>query len=141
MKKKETSAGLKSQIATMAGVDIAAVKVVGRKAGSGYQTRVVIGKKSVFSGVYKVEKLAEARLATLRDLVEKMSGKKEKKKVECVKCSCGCGEMCKPKRTFRQGHDARFHGRVRKLTDGRLIMADLKEMVEAYALPLYKAEL
>ena len=36
------------------------------------------------------------------------------------------------------GHDARFHGRVKKLADGRLKMADLRKQVERYAVPLYE---
>jgi hypothetical protein len=56
------------------------------------------------------------------------------------KCQCGCGEMVgSPKSRFRMGHDARFHGRVTKLADGRLKMADLKSQIEPYALPLYRA--
>lgn len=65
----------------------------------------------------------------------------EKTKKESVKCGCGCGQMTKPGSKFLQGHDARFHGRARKLADGRLSLADLtKELGKqgTYALASYK---
>ena len=59
-------------------------------------------------------------------------------------CKCGCGETTSgPKRLFRMGHDARFHGRVAKLKDGRLSMSDLKADLGkrgAYALPFYRTK-
>jgi hypothetical protein len=30
-------------------------------------------------------------------------------------CACGCGSTCKPHRHFAQGHDARFHGWMRRI--------------------------
>lgn len=66
---------------------------------------------------------------------------KEKDASEAALCQCGCGEALlpgKPGRLFRQGHDARFHGRVRKLTDERMSMQELAELVEPYAIPAYE---
>lgn len=68
------------------------------------------------------------------------NGKPVKNEKKGEPCRCGCGEICKPKRTFRQGHDARFHGRIRKLRDGRLKMADVKAVIEPYAVKYYAAE-
>ena len=53
-------------------------------------------------------------------------------------CQCGCGEPVAKGRLFRQGHDARFHGRVAKLRDGRLDTKDLPGLgVKPYAMPHY----
>jgi hypothetical protein len=72
---------------------------------------------------------------------KKVSAKaKEPKPLE--KCRCGCG--VEGAGTYRMGHDARFHGRVKKLLDGRLSMAHLeKELGHAgeYALAFYRTEL
>lgn len=38
-------------------------------------------------------------------------------------CCCGCGEMVSG--FFKMGHDARFHGWMRKLADGRLEVKDI----------------
>lgn len=35
-------------------------------------------------------------------------------------CLCACGGTAKPGRSFLPGHDARFHGWMRRLADGRL---------------------
>lgn len=43
-------------------------------------------------------------------------------------------------RTFRQGHDARFHGRITKLKDGRLTWVDVVALIEEYAIPNYEAK-
>lgn len=38
-------------------------------------------------------------------------------------CCCGCGQLTKsPKRHFIQGHDARFHGWMRRLANGEEIL-------------------
>ena len=52
-------------------------------------------------------------------------------------CHCGCGGKLKPKRNFLQGHDARFHSRVKKLKAGIITMADLKKEVQPYAVKYY----
>jgi hypothetical protein len=70
----------------------------------------------------------------------KVSAKaKEPKPLE--KCRCGCG--VEGPGTYRMGHDAKFNGRVKRLLDGRLSMAELeKELGHAgeYALPFYRTE-
>ena len=53
-------------------------------------------------------------------------------------CRCGCGEIIKTGREFLQGHDARFHGRVKRLLDGRLSMVDLQKEIQPYAVSFYK---
>ena len=57
------------------------------------------------------------------------------------RCGCGCGDTPKgDKSRFCIGHDARFHGRVKKLGDGRLTMTDLKKQLGrrgTYAVPGY----
>ena len=57
------------------------------------------------------------------------------------RCLCGCGESPKSEKgRFCMGHDARFHGRLKKLADGRLSMAALKKELGrrgTYALPNY----
>lgn len=35
-------------------------------------------------------------------------------------CKCGCGAPLKPRRHFAQGHDARFHGWMRRIANGEL---------------------
>lgn len=57
-------------------------------------------------------------------------------------CHCGCGETCKPKRLFRQGHDGRFHGRVLKIRNGDLKISELSEVlnVQQYAICFYREE-
>ena len=79
-----------------------------------------------------------------RDMVAPKSKKKivaTSKKAQETLCHCGCGFPTKPKRNFLQGHDARFHGRVLKLKDGRLTMAQLKKDINSYAIPTYEAAL
>lgn len=74
-------------------------------------------------------------------MAKETAAKAEKSSKVAVKCGCGCGEMTKPGSKFLQGHDARFHGRCRKLADGRLQWDDLvKELGKKgeYALPDYK---
>lgn len=39
-------------------------------------------------------------------------------------CLCGCGELAKSGRSFLQGHDARFHGWMKRLADGRMKPSD-----------------
>lgn len=56
-------------------------------------------------------------------------------------CKCGCGETLAPKRTFRQGHDARFAGRIVKLNDGRITWKDIEAEIQDYAIPHYEAEM
>lgn len=77
--------------------------------------------------------------------VNTMAKKKAKsaKKIASTKCLCGCDQNAKPGRKFLQGHDARFHGRARKLADGRLELVDLTKELGAkgkYALNSYKEE-
>lgn len=40
-------------------------------------------------------------------------------------CLCACGELANPGRAFRQGHDARFHGWMRRLADERLLPSEV----------------
>jgi hypothetical protein len=62
----------------------------------------------------------------------------KKPAAEAALCHCGCGEPVAKGRSFRQGHDARFHGRVAKLADGRLSIEDLPGLgVKPYAVPFY----
>ena len=74
-----------------------------------------------------------------KKIVKKTVGKKAE---GVVLCRCGCGEALteggKKGRMFRQGHDSRFHGRVKKLKDGRLTMSELSKMIQPYALGYYK---
>jgi|GEM_PF-7101827 len=57
-------------------------------------------------------------------------------------CYCGCGKSPKRKTSrYMPGHDARFHGRIVKILDGRLTLEDLKGEIETYALPLYREKL
>lgn len=42
-------------------------------------------------------------------------------------CKCGCGELVK--NNFRQGHDGRYHGWLKKVADGKLKFAELNETV------------
>ena len=59
-------------------------------------------------------------------------------------CQCGCGEQLLPggrrSKRFKQGHDSRFHGRVKKLKAGTMTWKELSGMIGAYALEFYKAE-
>lgn len=58
------------------------------------------------------------------------------------KCLCGCGDATSGSR-FKPGHDARFHGRIRRITKGTLTMAELQKEIgkKNYALPAYEAAL
>jgi hypothetical protein len=50
-------------------------------------------------------------------------------------CLCGCGEpLLKPGRRFRQGHDARFHGWIKKVEDGRMKFEDLNSTVQEWCI-------
>ena len=55
------------------------------------------------------------------------------------KCLCGCGEKTSGSK-FKPGHDARFHGRVRRLQNGKLTLEDLKTEIGQtnYALSTYE---
>ncbi len=66
---------------------------------------------------------------------------KGKKAADGELCRCGCGETCAPGKKFKQGHDARFHGRVKKIKAGILKIADLPKLgVKDYALKFYRSE-
>lgn len=68
---------------------------------------------------------------------------REKKVKETVICNCGCGEKTNGGR-FLPGHDARFHGRVKRLADGRQKWADLEAELGKkgeYSHPHYKEAL
>lgn len=67
-----------------------------------------------------------------------MSKKKAASSGKANLCRCGCGEECA--RNFKQGHDSRFHGRVKKLQDGRLSMADIRKdkAIAPYAYKFYE---
>lgn len=53
-------------------------------------------------------------------------------------CQCGCGEPLEKGRRFRQGHDARFAGRITKLEDGRMTWEEVKSLIQTYAIPIYE---
>lgn len=54
-------------------------------------------------------------------------------------CHCGCGEVVNPGKRFRRGHDARFHGRIKRLSSGELKLTHLPSMgVGDYAIRYYK---
>jgi len=56
-------------------------------------------------------------------------------------CRCGCGEKVTPGRRYRPGHDARFHGRIKKIKDGRLKLSELPGLgVRKYAMAEYRRE-
>lgn len=44
-------------------------------------------------------------------------------------CGCGCGEQVK--RAFKQGHDARYYGWLKKVGDGRMQFQELPKSVQA----------
>jgi hypothetical protein len=68
----------------------------------------------------------------------KAKAKPKAKTPEQELCRCGCGETLNPGRRFKMGHDARYHGRLKKLADGRLKPEELAALVKPYALPFYK---
>ena len=54
-------------------------------------------------------------------------------------CRCGCGGMVRPGKKFLQGHDSRFHSRVKKIAAGTLKVTDLPDLgVDRYAIGYYK---
>lgn len=64
----------------------------------------------------------EATKAKLRELKEKA------KKEPINPCGCGCGTLVKGR--FAIGHDARFHGWIKRVGDGRMTIAELPEQVK-----------
>lgn len=58
------------------------------------------------------------------------------------KCLCGCGEPTSGSK-FKPGHDARFHGRIRRIQNGKLTIEQLQEEIgrKNYAMPSYEAAL
>lgn len=48
-------------------------------------------------------------------------------------CGCGCGQQCgSPKSTFLPGHDARFHGWIKKYSKGLMKLSEFNETVQRY---------
>ena len=140
-----TNEQLKKQISGMTGCKAKDVKAKVKTLDDGYKCTVSVKGKEIAEYVGDATGLVDARnralvlaLETLK--ADKGEVKKEKPQKAGVKCHCGCGEITRYKRIFRQGHDARFMGRVRKLQDGRMSWADLKALIEPYAMPLYHAE-
>lgn len=102
-------------------------------------TATCSAKKSASSKATKATKATKTSKATEKAAPAEKKPSRSKK--GAVKCGCGCGQMTKPGSKFLQGHDARFHGRCRKLADGRMTMDDLiKELGKTgeYAIPAYK---
>lgn len=64
--------------------------------------------------------------------------KTAEKNAEPRPCHCGCGETTNGKSYFRQGHDARFYGRVKKVIDGRLSFDDVLAVIQDYAVDNYR---
>ena len=52
------------------------------------------------------------------------------------RCLCGCGGATRSR--FCMGHDARYHGRIKRLKDGRLTLRDLEAEIGAEAIQTYR---
>lgn len=66
--------------------------------------------------------------------------KKARKGGRPAKCLCGCGEVLKPKRTFRQGHDARFHGNAKKVARGKMTMTEATKGMPERGVTIFRTE-
>lgn len=58
------------------------------------------------------------------------------------KCLCGCGEQTSGSK-FKPGHDARFHGRIKRIKSGKLTLDTLKTEIGKtnYAISAYETAL
>lgn len=55
-------------------------------------------------------------------------------------CYCGCKQTLKPRRQFRQGHDARFHGNAKKVARGQLGLMEAMETMPKPGRDMFRKE-
>ncbi len=64
--------------------------------------------------------------------------KKEKEPVVMKPCACGCATQVA--KTFATGHDARVHGWMKKIADGRMKFSEIDTKDQAVAIKYIKAQ-
>lgn len=110
---------VKEKIAAAAAA--AAAKAAGKGVGAGKSANLV-------SKDGPLPKTVKTKAAAKADNKEKLAKLKEAKKKDPINpCGCGCGTLVAGR--FSMGHDARFHGWIKRVGDGRMSIAELPEQV------------